>query len=112
MPYSPRITFFPIMCMCLILNACRESGSRSTPTPIPETEEPVVSTPIPGQMVFYIAPNGKDSYPGTLDQPWASINHAAEVLNSGQTVYVRDGIYKLAQRIIVRNSGVENAWIR
>jgi hypothetical protein len=62
-------------------------------------------------MEFYVAPGGKDSNPGTLKAPWASVSHAAQVLIAGQTVFVRDGIYKIAQRVIVKNSGSENAWI-
>jgi hypothetical protein len=111
MPRLLRITIMYIMCLCLSLSACQKKVPELTPTPIPATEEPIGSTPLPGQTEFYVALNGKDSNPGTLELPWATINHAAEVLTSGQTVYVRDGIYKLSRRILVRNSGTELAWI-
>jgi hypothetical protein len=111
MPYATRKTILLIICLNLILSACRRTGPEPTPTPIPATEEPIESTPIPGQIEFYVAPNGKDSNPGTIELPWATINHAAEVLTSGNTVFVRDGIYKISRRIIVQNSGNENAWI-
>jgi len=111
MPHATRITILFIICLCLILGACQKTRSELTPTPIPATEEPIISTPLPGQKEFYVAPDGTDSNPGTIEQPWATINHAAEVLASGQTVFVRDGIYQLTRRIIVKNSGAENAWI-
>jgi hypothetical protein len=111
MPRLLRITIMYIICLCLILNACRKKEPELTPTPIPAKEVPIESTPLPGQIIFYVAAAGKDSNPGTLELPWATINHAAEVLTSGQTVYVRDGIYKLARRILVKNSGTELAWI-
>jgi hypothetical protein len=44
--------------------------------------------------VFYVAKNGDDTNPGSLDQPWRTIQHAAETMVSGDTVFIRDGVYK------------------
>ena len=63
------------------------------------------------EMTFYVALNGNDSNPGTLDQPWATINHAAEVLKAGETVYIRGGTYRLTQQIRSKKPGNKNAWI-
>ncbi len=60
---------------------------------------------------FYVAPNGSDSNPGTKDKPWATLQHAAETLTAGQTVYVRDGTYQLTERVEPKNSGTPDAWI-
>lgn len=60
---------------------------------------------------FYIALNGNDSNPGTLDKPWATINHAAEVIKAGDTVYLRGGTYRITQQIRTKNSGTQKAWI-
>jgi len=63
------------------------------------------------QNTFYVAINGQDSNPGTLAKPWATINHAAEVLKAGQTVYIRGGTYRINQQIKTKNSGRKNNWI-
>lgn len=60
---------------------------------------------------YYVAPGGKDSNEGSRQSPWATINHAAEVLQAGETVYVRAGKYSLSQQIRSKNSGTETAWI-
>lgn len=62
-------------------------------------------------QIFYVAVNGSDANPGSLEQPWATLNHAAEVVNAGETVYVRAGVYALAQQIRAKQSGTEKAWI-
>lgn len=67
--------------------------------------------PEPARSECFVAPDGSDDNPGTRQRPWASLAHAAEVARAGQTVTVRGGTYPLARRIIVRNSGVEGAWI-
>ena len=43
--------------------------------------------------VYYIATNGSDANPGTLEAPWLTIQHAAETMGAGDTVYIRGGIY-------------------
>ena len=42
---------------------------------------------------YYVATDGDDANPGTQTQPWRTIQHAADVLRPGDTVYVRAGIY-------------------
>ena len=63
------------------------------------------------ETTFYVALNGSDSNPGTFDKPWATVNHAAEVLKAGQTVYIRGGTYRITQQIRAKKSGTKNAWI-
>jgi len=46
-----------------------------------------------GATTYYVAPGGDDNNPGTIDQPWATIQKAADELNPGDTVLVRDGVY-------------------
>ncbi len=43
--------------------------------------------------IYYVAPNGNDSYPGTKTLPWKSIDKAADTMEAGDTVYVMDGTY-------------------
>jgi parallel beta-helix repeat protein len=55
---------------------------------------------------FFVAPNGSDSDAGTFDQPWASIQHAADTLSAGDSVFIRAGTY--SERITPINSGSED----
>ncbi len=41
----------------------------------------------------HVAVNGSDENPGTAAAPWATIQHAAEVLTPGDTAYVHSGVY-------------------
>lgn len=43
--------------------------------------------------IYYVSPSGKDNNPGTSAAPFASIQHAADVVSPGDTVLVRDGTY-------------------
>nr|MBI2904325.1 right-handed parallel beta-helix repeat-containing protein [Chloroflexota bacterium] len=59
----------------------------------------------PGGNVFYVATTGNDSNPGTLAQPWRTIQKAANTAAPGATVYAHGGVYHEA--ITVRVSGSE-----
>jgi parallel beta-helix repeat protein len=48
---------------------------------------------------FYVSPTGDDSGPGSIDQPWQTIQHAADTLSPGQTVLVREGTYEETLRV-------------
>jgi hypothetical protein len=53
--------------------------------------------------IYYVAKNGSNSNPGTLSQPWLTIQKAASTVKAGDTVYVRAGTYY--EWVIVSNSG-------
>src|SRR5690348_4895085 len=40
---------------------------------------------------LYVSPNGSDSNPGTLSQPWKTAQHAFSSVHAGQTVCFRHG---------------------
>lgn len=42
---------------------------------------------------YYIAPNGKDSNPGTSSSPFFTLNKAWAVISAGDLVYLRGGTY-------------------
>jgi hypothetical protein len=42
---------------------------------------------------FYVAPSGNDNGSGTADSPWATLQHAADSVQAGDTVIVRAGTY-------------------
>ena len=46
---------------------------------------------------IYIAPDGNDSNPGTINQPLESIQKAQEFASPGDTVFIRGGSYKIRQ---------------
>jgi uncharacterized protein YjdB len=49
--------------------------------------------------IFYVAPNGSNSNPGTLASPWQTIQHALNTLQAGQKAQVRAGTYREALRM-------------
>jgi hypothetical protein len=60
---------------------------------------------------YYVAPNGSDAGSGKVDQPWASIEHAAQQAVAGDTIIVRGGRYGLSSQVRFRNSGRPGSWI-
>lgn len=94
----------------LLVTACRAATPEPTPTPVPE-ENNTGATPLPNQHEFYVALDGDDGSPGTLDRPWATVNHAAQMARAGDMIYLRDGRYSLERRVEVSSSGNEDAWI-
>ncbi len=48
-------------------------------------------------------PSASDSNPGTENLPWLTIQHAADVVVAGDTVYVKEGVYN--ERVVPQNSG-------
>jgi hypothetical protein len=61
------------------------------------------------EKVYYVAKNGSDKNPGTSDLPWLTIQHAAETMVAGDTVYIKAGTYK--ERVIPHNSGSADNYI-
>lgn len=53
---------------------------------------------------YYVAPDGDDGNPGSLDKPWQTIQKAADTLAPGDTVYVREGVYNESVTINVSGS--------
>lgn len=54
---------------------------------------------------FYVSTTGSDSNPGTYSSPWLTIQHAANTVTAGATVYVMGGTYHEA--VNFPNSGTE-----
>lgn len=59
---------------------------------------------------YYVATNGLDTNPGTLAQPFRTIQKAADVLQPGDQAWVRGGTYR--ETITARRSGTADAPIR
>ncbi len=54
---------------------------------------------------FYVAPNGNDAASGSIDDPWATFEHAVDQLSPGGTLFVRQGTYR--ERLIPTVSGTQ-----
>jgi hypothetical protein len=59
----------------------------------------------------YVAPGGSDSNPGTIAQPWATFQHAADTAQPGDTVCFRGGTYSLTEETHLSQSGTSGAVI-
>lgn len=67
---------------------------------------------IPVGNIYYVDqkhPLANDSNPGTEDLPWLTIQKAANMLEAGDTVFIKEGVYN--ERVIPKNSGKEGAYI-
>jgi len=61
------------------------------------------SNPPKGGNTYYVSTSGYDSNPGTQSNPFRTIQHACDVVNPGDTVYVRGGTYN--EHITLTRSG-------
>jgi hypothetical protein len=59
---------------------------------------------------YYVASNGSDSNPGTEAHPFRTINHGVSVLEAGDTLYIRKGIYH--EQVRITRSGTASSPIR
>lgn len=59
---------------------------------------------------FYVATTGSDGNPGTLTQPWKTLQKACNTVSPGSTVLIRGGTY--AEKVTVNVSGsASGGWI-
>jgi hypothetical protein len=56
---------------------------------------------------YYVAKNGSDSNPGTIDRPFATVGKAASVVQPGDVVLIREGVYPIKQTF--QRSGTKSA---
>ena len=57
----------------------------------------LASTLMLSARTYFVAPNGSDEYRGNIAHPFASLNHAVEVAQAGDTVFFRQGIYHISE---------------
>jgi len=63
---------------------------------------------------YYVSPKGKNSNPGTLNEPWASPGFGSRKLKPGDTLVILSGRYILSrydEDILIPRSGTVNAWV-
>ena len=56
-----------------------------------------------GENIRYVSPTGSDSNPGTIAQPWKTIQKAVDSISAGKSIYVRSGIYN--ESVNIKTSG-------
>jgi len=101
-----RIVLLAIACVstALVLLIVFKLISGSSPAEATTTEA------IPeSQTVYYVATDGSDDNPGTLDRPWQTIQKAADTAGPGDVIYVRGGTYN--EQVTIMRSGQENAFV-
>lgn len=80
-----------------------------TPTPTLTTAPPPTSAGSRGGSIYYVSLSGNDANPGTQQQPWRSIQKAADTALAGDTVFVHEGSYK--EVVTFHISGVERTGV-
>lgn len=56
---------------------------------------------------YHVAISGNDSNPGSLSNPWRTVQHAADSVAPGDTVFIHNGTYK--EEVIFKYSGTADA---
>ena len=83
-----------LLALCVVL-AVVSGWALATRTSEPDGSDPAAT--------FWVSADGDDAAAGTEDEPWATLQHAADTVAAGATVYVRGGTY--AQRVQLHVSG-------
>lgn len=97
-----------VIWLCLLVLCGCSAQSNTLPTQNQQPNSPnkqrvdTTAAPTAG-AVYYITPNGDDLNQGTIDSPWATLQHAADQVTPGSIVYVREGVYN--QRLSITRGG-------
>jgi uncharacterized protein DUF1565 len=54
-------------------------------------------------VCYHVATTGNDANPGTVAQPFRTIQHAADIVNAGDGVLVEDGVYTGGSTVVYIN---------
>ena len=55
---------------------------------------------------WYVAPAGDDQSPGSLEQPFATVQRAQQAAAAGDTVFLRGGTYLMQEAQLARRKGI------
>ncbi len=80
------------------------------PSPSPTPSESSSAPNPPAGNPLYVSPNGSASAPGTVSSP-TTLTSAITRITAGGTIYLRGGVYNLAQTVTIAagNNGTSNA---
>jgi hypothetical protein len=56
---------------------------------------------------YHVAASGNDSNPGSLSKPWRTVQHAADSVTPGDTVFIHNSTYK--EEVVLKYSGTAEA---
>ncbi len=73
---------------------------------VPQTQPPMGEA---AETSYYVAPDGDDLNPGTIDRPWRTLSKAALELQPGDTLLIRGGEYR--EQLLAARSGEPGAYI-
>ena len=76
-----------LLTVCLLLGMLPPASAASA-----TAHDPVAAN----GKIFYVAPNGSDTNPGSFARPFATLETAMNAMNPGDLLYVRGGVYKSA----------------
>ncbi len=85
---------------CLLYSVFLSSGCGSQHAL--QTQSPATQT-----STYYVSTSGDNSNAGTLAAPWRTIQHAANMVTAGDTVYVQSGVYN--EIVTMQTSGTASA---
>ncbi len=77
----------------------------------------VTCLPADAQTTYYVATTGSDGAAGTQSAPFRTIQHAADIVNPGDTVFVGDGTYTMTSNscgstvVCLTRGGTSSAWV-
>ena len=80
------ITLGILISLFFLLSSCGAASENALP-------EAAATVDIIEGNAYYVAPEGSDSNDGSIDRPWATIQHAVNNTGPGDTVYLREGTY-------------------
>ena len=85
----------------LLLFALVATAATARPGARPRGLVQLLPPPLPPSSgeTFYVSTTGDDAGPGSLEQPWRTIQHALDTLTLGQTALVREGTYSENLRV-------------
>src|SRR6267378_2889399 len=102
-PSAPGTSTFSVKLTDMNLQTAQQSLSITT-------SASSVCAPTGSGVCYYVSPTGSDSNAGTSAAPFQTIQHAANVVNPGDMVIVRDGTYNagvsgVGSKLIVMSRG-------
>ena len=74
-------------------NFTAQVADAETPTPATATRALSITISSASGGTYYVSNGGNDSWPGTVGQPWATLQHAVDTIAAGDTILVADGTY-------------------
>jgi hypothetical protein len=81
------------------------SAAPSSSSSVASPSATVAPSSVTFSSSYYVAPAGDDSSDGSIDKPFKTIAKALQLLQPGQRIYLRAGIYSLTSKITLSGTG-------